>query len=96
MSFCICCSYKFRDRSELGPKTLPVCETFEKATKQYNSANLKRLTNIVHSQQAVAKFGQEEAERRALEATEEYEQEDEKAKQEEMDLEVSCCVDEIV
>ena len=82
--------YKFRDRSDVGPDSMPVCHSYEGATKQFRKENIKRLDKVVESGVNLAKFGREEAERRAAETGEEFEKEEEKEKQDEMELEVSC------
>ena len=83
------CRYKFRDRSDIGPDSMPVCHSYNGQTKQFWKANVKRLDKVVDSGVNLGKFGREEAERRAAEAGEEFEKEQEKEKQDEMELEVS-------
>ena len=81
--------YKYRDGSQIGPKSMKVCKSYEEAQKQYRKANLERLNAVVESSMKVAKFGNEEAVRMMAEQGEGFEEEEKKEREKEMEEEVS-------
>lgn len=83
--------YKYEDRSQLGPSTLPTCKTYDDAVKQHEKWKKAQEKEIKESEQQLEKFLDEEAERKWNEMSEENLDTDRKVRAAREEVEVLNC-----
>ena len=79
------CSYKYADKSTIGPEVVPVCATFAEAKAQHQRIEARRVKLQTAALEDLAAFNEQELERRILEEDEQFQEEEatEKAEEEE-------------